>query len=119
MHGHFGIVLLFRGAGCPYCNAQLRAFQRTHDKLAELDVRVLALSVDDRGDDTRTGRQARSRVSRRAQRRRSGHRRRDRRVSEPEPIYIQSTGSILDADGRVLVSACTRAGRSDAWYPKT
>jgi peroxiredoxin len=24
----FGVVLFYRGAWCPYCNAQLRAFQR-------------------------------------------------------------------------------------------
>jgi peroxiredoxin len=25
--GQFGVVLFYRGAWCPYCNAQLRAFQ--------------------------------------------------------------------------------------------
>ena len=43
----FGVVLFFRGAWCPYCNAQLRAFQRAQDKLSELDTKVVALSVDD------------------------------------------------------------------------
>ena len=45
--GHFGVVLFYRGAWCPYCNAQLRAFQRAADSLAEVDARVVALSVDD------------------------------------------------------------------------
>src|SRR5260370_41371581 len=35
--GHFGVVLFFRGAWCPYCNAQLRAFQRAKDSLAGVD----------------------------------------------------------------------------------
>jgi peroxiredoxin len=35
------------GAWCPYCNAQLSAFQPALDGLAEMDVRVVALSVDD------------------------------------------------------------------------
>ena len=26
--GHFSLVLLYQGAWCPYCNAQLRAFER-------------------------------------------------------------------------------------------
>ena len=43
----FGVILFYRGSWCPYCNAQLRAFQRATDTLAELDVRVAALSVDD------------------------------------------------------------------------
>jgi len=45
--GHFGVVLFYRGAWCPYCNTQLRAFQRAADSLAEVDARVVALSVDD------------------------------------------------------------------------
>jgi len=47
LQGHFGVVLFFRGAWCPYCNAQLRAFQRAQDTLAERNIRVVALSVDD------------------------------------------------------------------------
>jgi peroxiredoxin len=45
--GHFGVVLIYRGSWCPYCNAQLASFQRAQDSLAELDLRVVALSVDD------------------------------------------------------------------------
>jgi len=26
--GQFGVLLFYRGSWCPYCNAQLRAFQR-------------------------------------------------------------------------------------------
>ncbi len=46
-HGHFGIVLFYRGVWCPYCNAQLRSFQRAGEKLAEADVKLVALSIDD------------------------------------------------------------------------
>ena|SRR5215472_4758003 len=35
--GRFGVVLLYRGARYPYCNAQLSAFQRVPDGLAEVD----------------------------------------------------------------------------------
>ena len=45
--GWFGVVLFYRGAWCPYCNAQLSAFQRALDGLAEVDASVVALSVDD------------------------------------------------------------------------
>ena len=40
--GGFGVVLFYRGAWCPYCNAQLRAFQRAADTLDELGIRVVA-----------------------------------------------------------------------------
>src|SRR6516164_5455787 len=45
--GRFAVVLFNRGAWCPYCNAQLRAFQRAGQTLADNDIRVAALSVDD------------------------------------------------------------------------
>ena len=45
--GQFGVVLFYRGAWCPYCNAQLRAFQRASPTLADAGVQVVALSVDD------------------------------------------------------------------------
>lgn len=45
--GSFGVVLIYRGAWCPFCNAQLAGFSRAADKFAELDVKVVALSVDD------------------------------------------------------------------------
>ncbi|MGW4518450.1 redoxin domain-containing protein, partial [Streptomyces sp. NPDC004393] len=35
LSGSFGIVLFYRGSWCPYCNAQLRAFQRAEDRLAQ------------------------------------------------------------------------------------
>lgn len=45
--GRFGVVLFYRGSWCPYCNAQLHAFQRASGTLASLSVQVAALSVDD------------------------------------------------------------------------
>src|ERR1700761_1399426 len=44
--GRFGVVLYYRGSWCPYCNAQLSAFQRSLDSLVGLGVSVVALSVD-------------------------------------------------------------------------
>src|SRR5258708_13483044 len=45
--GHFSGILFHCGSWCPYCNAQLRAFQRSLDRLTGLGVLVTALSVDD------------------------------------------------------------------------
>ena len=46
--GDYGVVLFYRGAWCPYCNAQLRAFERASQTLAETGIGVGALSVDDK-----------------------------------------------------------------------
>jgi peroxiredoxin len=45
--GDFATVLFYRGAWCPYCNAQLSAFQRAGQALTDAGIRVGALSVDD------------------------------------------------------------------------
>jgi peroxiredoxin len=45
--GHYGVVLINRGSWCPYCNAQLGAFQRASEELASLDIKVVSISVDD------------------------------------------------------------------------
>ena len=37
--GHFAVILFNRGSWCPYCNAQLRAFQRNIEKLDALEIR--------------------------------------------------------------------------------
>ena len=43
----FGVVLIYRGAWCPFCNAHLAAFEQATEKLAGLGVKVTAFSIDD------------------------------------------------------------------------
>src|SRR5437016_5991498 len=45
--GSYGVVLIYRGSWCPYCNAQLASFSRAADKFTQLGIKVVALSVDD------------------------------------------------------------------------
>ena len=102
--GHFGVVLFYRGAWCPYCNAQLRAFQRAADGLAEVDARVVALSVDDEATTAEL-------VAKHGLTFPVGHSADAQAVAEatgafvnPDPQFLQSTGFILDPTGRVVVS---------------
>jgi peroxiredoxin len=102
--GDFGVVLFFRGAWCPYCNAQLRAFQRASDSLAEAGVKVAALSVDD--EPTTADLIARHGLTFPV-----GHSADAAAVAEltgafinPDPVYLQSTGFVLSPAGQVIVS---------------
>ncbi|GAA5138356.1 peroxiredoxin family protein [Pseudonocardia adelaidensis] len=102
--GHYGVVLFYRGSWCPYCNAQLRAFERAHDGLAEVDARVVALSVDDEPT-------TRALVDKLRLRFPVGHSADARAVGEAtgafvneEPLHLQSTGFVLDPSGAVIVS---------------
>ena len=102
--GSFAVVLFYRGSWCPYCNAQLRAFQRAQDKLAEAGIRVVALSVDD--EQTTAQLVAKLELGFPV-----GHSADPREIAEltgafvnPDPAYLQSTGFVLNPEGGVVVS---------------
>jgi peroxiredoxin len=56
LQGSYGAVLIYRGAWCPYCQAQLAGFQRASEKLAEVGIKVVAFSVDDEATTARDDR---------------------------------------------------------------
>lgn len=102
--GGFRIVLFYRGSWCPYCNAQLRAFQRASDRLAEVDTQVVAVSVDDAPTTTAL-------IAKHGLTFPVGHSADADAVSaatgavvDPAGGYLQSTGFVLDPAGRVVVS---------------
>jgi peroxiredoxin len=102
--GDFGVVLFYRGAWCPYCNAQLRAFQRSGQALADNGIRVAALSVDDK--ETTTALVAKHELTFPV-----GYGADAAAVAavtgafvNPDPAYLQSTGFVLDPAGNVIVS---------------
>jgi peroxiredoxin len=102
--GQFGVVLFFRGSWCPYCNAQLRAFQRAHGSLHSLGASVAALSVDDEPTTKEV-------VDKLGLEFPVGHSADPDSISEatgafvnPDPRYIQSTGFVVAPDGTVVVS---------------
>ncbi len=104
LNGHFGVVLFYRGAWCPYCNAQLRAFQQAEGRLADSGVRVVALSVDDEA--TTAGLIAKHGLEFPV-----GHSADARAIAEAtgafvndDPLFLQSTGFVLNPSGQVAVS---------------
>jgi peroxiredoxin len=102
--GRHAVVLIFRGAWCPYCNAQLRAFERARERLEELGVRIVALSVDDEAT-------TRALVEKQGIGFPVGHGADAQAVRaatgafvHADPEFLESTGFVLDPGGRVLVS---------------
>ena len=102
--GDFGVVLFYRGSWCPYCNAQLRAFERAGHGLAEAGIRVAALSVDDKN--TTAALVAKHQLTFPV-----GYGADAEAVAaltgafvNPDPAYLQSTGFVLDPAGNVVVS---------------
>lgn len=102
--GEFGVVLFFRGSWCPYCNAQLRAFERASGSLADAGIKVAALSVDD--EPTTAALIAKHGLTFPV-----GHSADALAIAgltgafvSPGPVYLQSTGFVLDPAGRVVVS---------------
>jgi peroxiredoxin len=102
--GDFAVVLLYRGAWCPYCNAQLRAFERASQTLADNGIRVAALSVDDK--ETTAALVAKLKLTFPV-----GYGADPAAVAaltgafvNPDPAYLQSAGFVLDPAGNVIVS---------------
>ncbi len=102
--GDFAVVLFNRGAWCPFCNAQLRAFERAGAALAETGIRVAALSVADK--ETAAEMAAKNKLTFPV-----GYGADARAVAEltgafvnPDPVYPQSAGFVLDPAGNVIVS---------------
>jgi peroxiredoxin len=102
--GDFAVVLFYRGSWCPYCNAQLRAFERASQSLADAGIRVVALSVDDK--ETTTELVAKHKLTFPV-----GYGADAEAVAaatgafvNPDPVYLQSTGFVLDPAGNVVVS---------------
>jgi len=104
LSGGFGVVLFFRGAWCRYCNAQLRAFERKTAALVDVGARVVALSVDTEQD-------VAGLIEEHDLTFPVGYGADARHLAEltgafvnDDPLYVQSTGFVLDPDGRVIVS---------------
>jgi peroxiredoxin len=102
--GHYGVVLFYRGSWCPYCNAQLRAFQRSLGRLTDVNTLVVPLPVDDQAT-------TRDLIARHGLQFPVGHSADARAIAaatgtfvNEDPVYLQSTGFVLDPGGRVVVS---------------
>lgn len=99
--GFYGVILIYRGSWCPYCNLQLGAFSRALDSLTELGVKVVAFSVDDEETSAAL-------VAKRRLRFPVGHSADADKIASAvgayvndDPHYLQSTGFILGPDGTV------------------
>ncbi len=101
----FAVVLFNRGAWCPFCTTQLRQFQRAQDRFAAAGVEVLSLSVDDEA--TATDLVESNNITYPV-----GHSADAHQLSEltgaflnPDPVFVQATGFVLDPGGNVVVSS--------------
>jgi peroxiredoxin len=114
--GSWGAVLIYRGAWCPFCNAQLAGYAAEKDALDALGVKVVALSVDDEPTSAAT-------VAKNHLKFPVGHRADADAVAaatgafvNPKPHFLQPTGFVLAPDGTVkaAVYASSAVGRMAA-----
>jgi peroxiredoxin len=102
LRGSYGVVLIYRGDWCPYCQAQLAGFQRAGAKLAEAGIKVVALSVD--GEAKTRGTIEKFKLSFPV-----GHSADADEIASitgaytnKSPRYLQATGFLLTLDGKIL-----------------
>jgi peroxiredoxin len=100
--GSYGVVLIYRGAWCPYCQAQLAGFRRASEKFAEIGIKVVALSVDDEATTLGTIEKFKLNFP-------VGHSADADKVASvtgaytnESPHYLQTTGFLLAPDGKIL-----------------
>jgi len=102
--GEFAVVLFYRGAWCPYCNAQLRAFERASQALAGNGIRVAALSVDSREATAALVEKHKLTFPVGYGADASAVANLTGAFVNPDPAYLQSTDFVLDPAGNVVVS---------------
>ena len=104
VRGSFAVILVYRGAWCPFCTAQLAGFAAEKASLDALGVKVVALSVDDE----LTSSELAARFSLKFL---LGHSADADRVSEAtgaftsdSPKYLQPTAFTLTPEGTVMAA---------------
>lgn len=111
--GAWGVVIVYRGAWCPFCNAQLAGFAAEKDALDGLGIRVVALSVDDEAASAAT-------IAKNHLQFPVGHSANPDAVRaatgafvNPTPHYLQPAGFVIGPDGTVkaAVYATSAIGR--------
>ncbi len=111
--GAWGAVIVYRGAWCPFCNAQLAGFAAEKEALDGLGVRVVALSVDDEATSAATAAKNHLQFP-------VGHsadadavRAATGAFVNPTPHFLQPAGFVLGPDGTVkaAVYATSAIGR--------
>ncbi len=97
------MVLIYRGAWCPFCNAQLAGFAAEKEALDSLGVKVVALSVDDEATSAATKDHLQFPV---------GHSADADAIAaatgafvNPSPHFLQPAGFVLAPDGTVKAAA--------------
>jgi peroxiredoxin len=108
--GGFGVVLFHRGSWCPYCNAQLSAYARAADELAQEHIKVVSVSVDEREASEALVRKHELNFP-------VGYGADAHAVAaatgaavNDNPVCLQATGFILDFEGRIVTAVySTRA----------
>ena len=104
VEGFYAVILLYRGAWCPYCNAQLAAFARACASLQSIGVEIVAVSVDDEATSAALIEKLRLNFT-------VGFGVNADDVSAAtgayvaeDAAYLQSTGFVLDKQGRILTA---------------
>ena len=102
--GSYAVVLIYRGSWCPYCAAQLAAFARAQERLAAAGVAIVAVSVDDEATSRALVEKLRLTFA-------VGYGASAPHVAmavgayvSDDGAYLQSTGFVLDRDGRILTA---------------
>ena len=101
--GSWGVVLIYRGAWCPFCNAQLASYAAEKQALDGLGIKVVALSVDDEATSAATAAKTHVQFP-------VGHSADVDAVAAATGAFVNANPRFLQPAGFVLVPGRNRAG---------
>jgi peroxiredoxin len=94
----FGVVLFYRGSWCPYCTAQLRAFQRASDRFTQVGIKVVAATTKELVEKHELTFPVAHGVDAHAIAEATGA------FLNDDPVHLQSTGFVLAPNGTVITA---------------
>jgi peroxiredoxin len=103
-HGSYAVVLVYRGAWCPYCVGQLRSFTKRNDLLKAEGITTVALSADSRTAAQQTVQELRLPFPVGCEADVPSVAKALECYTDPDATFFQSTGFVLDADGTIMLA---------------
>lgn len=102
--GGHAVVLVYRGAWCPYCVGQLRSFARRHDLLLAENITTVALSADSCTTARQTVQDLHIPFAVGCEADVPQVARALECYTDPDMTFFQSSGFVLDADGKIMLA---------------
>ena len=110
LRGRYGVVIVYRGAWCPFHRRQLRPFAARHARLSARNITTVALSADSRATAEKTVQDLEIPFTMACEVSVPHVANALRCYTDPNMTFLQSTRFIVDPQGRILLALYSSDG---------